>query len=364
VPFCRHRCGYCDFAVVAGRSDLVEPYLTAAAIELSWLGQPWPVDTLYFGGGTPTELAAEPLARLCDLVRRWHPLAPGYEWTVEANPEDVSPELMALLADRGVTRLSLGAQSFSPAKLQLLERGHGPQDVRRCVELARDAGLEVAIDLMFAVPGESMDDWRADLRGVVALAPDHVSTYGLTWERGTSFTVRQSRGELQSQDEQAERAMYAEAIDALTTVGFDHYEVSNFAQPGRRGRHNEVYWAGQEYFAIGPGAARYVDGVRETNHRSTTTYLKRVLSGQSPVADSEKLNDEARAREMLVFGLRRLAGVARDQFAKASGQSMDDLAGASIQRFVEMGLLADDGTRVRLTRAGLFVSDAIWPDLL
>jgi oxygen-independent coproporphyrinogen-3 oxidase len=364
VPFCRHRCGYCDFAVVAGRGDLVGPYLEAVATELSWLGEPRPVDTLYFGGGTPTELGSDQLAQLCALVLSWHPLAPGHEWTVEANPEDVSADLLRLLAELGVTRLSLGAQSFNAAKLKVLERGHAAADIGRCVALAHDAGLAVAIDLMFGVPGESLDDWRRDLRSAIALTPDHVSTYGLTWEPGTPFTVRKARGELRPQEEDLERAMYAEAINALAAAGYEHYEVSNFAQPGQRSRHNEVYWAGREYFAVGPGAARYVGGVRETNHRSTTTYLKRVLNGESPVADREQLDDESRARERLVLGLRRLQGVVREEFAAETGRSIDELAGAAIKRFVEMGLLADDGARIRLTRDGLFVSDALWPELL
>lgn len=364
MPFCRHRCGYCDFAVVAGRGDLVGPYLEAVAIELSRLGEPRPVDTLYFGGGTPTELDHESLARLCDLVLHWHPLAPGHEWTVEANPEDVTADLVRLLVERGATRLSLGAQSFDAAKLKLLERGHAPADIRRCVELARDAGLAVAIDLMFAVPGESLDDWRRDLRAAIALEPDHVSTYGLTWEPGTPFTVRKSRGQLQSQDEEIERTMYAEAIDALAAAGYEHYEVSNFARPGRRSPHNEAYWAGREYFAVGPGAARYVGGVRETNHRSTTTYLKRVLGGESPVAERETLNSEQRARERLVLGLRRMKGVERGEFAATSGYQLDDLAGLQIKQFVGLGLLDDDGARVKLTREGLFVSDGLWPELL
>jgi oxygen-independent coproporphyrinogen-3 oxidase len=158
--------------------------------------------------------------------------------------------------------------------------------------------------------------------------------------------------------------MYAEAIERLAAAGFDHYEVSNFARPGRRSRHNEVYWAGGEYYAAGPGAARYVGGVRETNHRSTTTYLKRVLAGESPVAESERLEPEARARERLVLGLRRMEGVDRRAFAEAAGYAIDELAGPAIARFVRMGLLADDGRRVRLTREGLFVSDALWPELV
>lgn len=364
VPFCHYRCGYCDFAIITGRDDLIEPFLRAIAMELGWLGESRPVDTLYFGGGTPSYLDADRLTELCEMVLRWHPLATGYEWTVEANPESLTQDRVRVLAEHGVTRVSLGVQSLDGEKLRVLDRQHKREDVERCVSLASAAGLQVSIDLIFAAPGETLQGWRCDLRDALALEPDHISTYGLTWETGTAFTRRRTAGELQSLDEELERAMYAEAIDTLTAAGFDHYEVSNFARPGRRSRHNEVYWAGHEYFAAGPGAARYLAGVRETNHRSTTTYLKRVLAGKSPVAEREQLSDERRARERLVLGLRRLEGVERQQFAVATGYELDDLASPAIARFVEMKLLSDDGQRVKLTREGLFVSDALWPELL
>jgi oxygen-independent coproporphyrinogen-3 oxidase len=364
VPFCKHRCGYCDFAIITGRDDLIEPFLNALATELGWLGQARPVDTLYFGGGTPSYLDARRLEELCDLVLRWHPLADGREWTIEANPESLTEDRVHVLADRGATRLSLGVQSLDGVKLRGLDREHCREDVVRSLEMARKAGLQVSLDLMFAAPGETLDVWRKDLQAAIELEPDHISTYGLTWEPGTAFTVRRDKGELRTLDEELERAMYAESIDMLTSAGLEHYEVSNFARPGRRSRHNEVYWAGNEYFAAGPGAARYVGGVRETNHRSTTTYLKRVLAGQSPVADREQLNDQQRARERLVLGLRRIEGVERAVFAAAAGYSVDELAGPAVSKFTELGLLSDDGSRVKLTREGLFVSDALWPELL
>ena len=364
VPFCAHRCGYCDFAIITGRDDLVEPFLDALAMEFGALGEPREVDTLYFGGGTPSYLEEGRLARLCELARRWHPLAAGHEWTVEANPESLSPGQVRLLSANGVTRVSLGAQSLDDAKLWALDRRHGRTDVLRSVELLKAAGVAVCVDLMFAAPSETLAMWRRDLRDVIELAPDHVSTYGLTWERGTAFTIQRDRGTLAQLDEELEREMYAAAIDDLTAAGYEHYEVSNFARPGRRSRHNEVYWAGDEYFAAGPGAARYVDGVRETNHRSTTTYLKRVLAGESPVAEREQLDPEARARERLVLGLRRLEGVERKRFAATTGYAVDQLAAEAIARFTALGLLADDGQRVQLTREGLYVSDALWPKLL
>ncbi len=364
VPFCKHRCGYCDFAIIAGRDDLVQSYLQAIATELSWLETPRPIETLYFGGGTPSHLNPAQLAALCDTVLRWHPLVANHEWTVEANPESLDRDKIQLLTEKGVTRVSLGVQSLDDAKLLTLDRRHRSEEVTRCVQLARDAGLQVSIDLIFAAPGETLEDWQRDLRAALQLQPDHLSTYGLTWERGTPFTKRRDAGELQPAEEELDRQMYATAIDTLAGAGFEHYEVSNFAQPGKRSRHNEVYWAGKEYFASGPGAARYVGGVRETNHRSTTTYLKRVLAGESPVFEREQLNDEARARERLILGLRRLEGVDRDEFAALTGYTIGSLAGDALGNFKSLGLLQDAGPRLKLTREGLFVSDALWPELL
>lgn len=364
VPFCRHRCAYCNFAVVAGRDELAENYLQAVQLEWERRGQPGPVDTLYFGGGTPTQLSLPQLEQLCRLAAQWHPLARGGEWTIEANPDDVDEPLVALLVAVGVTRVSLGSQSLAAQKLQALDRSHTPEAIVRAAGLLQAAGLQVAADLIFAAPGESLAAWRTDVAAMIALAPDHVSTYGLTFERGTRFWSERLRGDLVEADEELQRDMYAAAIDELTAAGFEHYEISNFARPGRRSRHNEAYWAGAEYFAVGPGAARYVAGVRETNHRSTTTYLRRVLAGESPVAEREQLDSDARARERLIFGLRRTEGVCRDWFQEQTGLSLDELAGAAIGKYVQLGLLVDDGGCIRLTRDGLFVSDAIWPDLL
>jgi oxygen-independent coproporphyrinogen-3 oxidase len=364
VPFCRHRCGYCNFTLVAGRDDLIDDYLWAIELELAQLESPREVDTLYFGGGTPTHLSPERFRRLSQSVLHWHPLAAGYEWTVEANPADVSEAMIAVLRELGFTRLSLGGQSFRTEKLRLLERDHEASDIRRSIELARAAGLHVALDLIFAAPGETLDQWLADLDAAIALAPDHISTYGLTFERGTAFWTRREHGELRWADEELEREMYAATIDRLSAAGFEHYEVSNFARLVRRSRHNEVYWSGNGYFAAGPGAARYVDGVRETNHRSTTTWLQRVLAGESPVAEFEQLDPEARAREYLVFTLRRLEGVSHADFAAKTGYSITELAGESLAKFTALGLFAHENDRLRLTREGLFVSDAIWPELL
>jgi oxygen-independent coproporphyrinogen III oxidase len=394
VPFCRHRCGYCNFTLVAGRDDLIGAYLDALARELGWLQTPREVETLFFGGGTPTHLPPPQLERLFAIVRKWLPLAAAGELSVEANPADLGrkrpdekgsgvfgggkpsvmespfppktldPFVAEILAEAGVTRVSLGVQSFNPRKLALLERDHGPAEIQLAYERARGFAQSVSLDLIFGVPGETLDDWQRDLEAALALAPDHVSTYGLTFEKGTEFWSRLSRGELSRVEEGTERQMYETAIDTLSSAGYEHYGVSNFASPRHRCRHNEVYWTGGEYYAAGPGAARYLGGRREINHRSTTTYISRVLAGQSPIAESEQLGPEDAARERLVFALRRLEGIDAKQFAAATGFTIEHLGGAALPRLTEQGLLELRDNRLRLTRAGLLVSDAIWPEFL
>lgn len=364
VPFCRHRCGYCNFTLVARRDDLVPAFLSAIERELSGLGTPREVDTLFLGGGTPTHLTPVQLRQLLESVQRWLPLAEGGEFSVEANPVDIAIDKADLLTTAGVTRVSLGIQSFDATKLERLERDHRAAEIARAWQICRSSFGSVSIDLIFGAPGETCADWQRDVGAVVELQPDHVSCYGLTFERGTRFWSRLNRGELAVVGEESERRMYELAIDTLTAGGWEHYEVSNFARPGHRCRHNEVYWTGGEYYAVGPGAARYVSGRREMNHRSTTTYLQRVLNGQSPVAETETLPPEARARERLVFGMRRLEGVSCADFESETGFTIDALVGAQLLPLRELGLIEVDADRIRLTRAGLLISDAIWPRFL
>lgn len=364
VPFCVHRCGYCNFTVVAGRDDLIERYLSALEQELATLEHAREVDTLFLGGGTPTHLSAAQIERLLRIVLAWFPLAPGGEFSLEANPNDIDKTRMNVLAAHGVSRISLGGQSFDSIKLATLQRDHDARTIAQAVDLVRGKGMSVSLDLIFAAPGELFETWRRDLSAAVGLSPDHISTYGLTFERGAQFWSQQRKGKLTAIDDETQRRMYLEAIDRLSFEGFEHYEVSNFAMPGHRCRHNEVYWHGASYFAAGPGAARYVHGRREVNHRSTTTWMNRVLAGESPVAESESLGPEDRAREALVLALRCLRGVRLQPFAERFGFEVSTLAGAALDEFLRQGLLCLDEGRLRLTREGLLVSDAIWPEFL
>jgi oxygen-independent coproporphyrinogen III oxidase len=364
VPFCRHRCGYCDFTLVAGRDDLVERYFAAVPRELERVAEPLELDTLYLGGGTPSHLGPTGLRRLFAILHERLRPGAGAEITIEANPLDVTAELVATACDCGVTRVSLGAQSLDAATLHALDRDHEPVEVRRAVELLHEGGLVVSLDLMTAAPGQSLAAVERDLAAAVALAPEHVSVYCLTWEQGTAFTVARRRGELAAAPEDLERAMFETAIERLEAAGYEHYEVSNFARSGFRCRHNEAYWDCRPWEAFGPGAARFDGRTRITNHRSTTTWMTRVLAGEDCSGDVDAMSAEAAARERLVVGLRRRDGVGRDAFRAASGCDLDAVAGPAVARWVEAGLARDDGRTVRLTRAGLLVSDTLWADVL
>jgi oxygen-independent coproporphyrinogen-3 oxidase len=358
IPFCAHHCGYCDFAIAVNQEHLIELYLDALEAELATLSVPRPVQSIFLGGGTPTLLSAPKLGRLLLSINRWLPLDSG-EFSIEANPDTLDADKVAVLADHGVNRVSLGAQSFHPHLLAALDRQHAPAEVPRAVACVKKRIERVSIDLIFGVPGQTLAEWRDDLGKSLALEPDHLSTYSLTYEKGTPLWKNWKRGAVRPVDEEAERDMYGYAMDALEAAGFEHYEISNFAHPGRRCRHNEVYWANHAYYGFGMGAARYVNGRREMNTRDLLGYIRKTLSGESPVLQSEELPPDERARETMAQNLRRAEGIDRTAFCEQTGFDFDALVGSALARHVELGLLLDNGSSVRLTREGKYVADSV-----
>ncbi len=359
VPFCAHHCGYCDFAVAVGHDEQIDAYLDALEIELAGLEAPRPIETLFFGGGTPTYLAHQPLERLLRMVTRWLPLLPGHEFSVEANPSRLDADKIELLRAFGVNRLSLGVQSFEPRLLQILERDHQPADVPRVLDFIRPRIANVSLDLIFGVPEQSLAVWSADLKRALGLGPVHIATYGLTYEKGTRLWKQRERRQVEALDEETEYQFYVHAMDALEGAGFEHYEISNFARPGFRCRHNQMYWANHAHFGFGVGAARYVGGVRELNTRDVRTYIRRLLNDQTPTFQSERLEPRERAIETLVVQLRRAVGIERDAFFQQTTFQLDALVGAKIVELAAEGILHDDGINVRLTRRGKCLADAV-----
>jgi len=364
VPFCRHRCGYCDFSLVAGRDDLIDRYFQALTGELSRVEQRLMLDTLYFGGGTPSHLGPDGIRKLFAILANAMVTNAGAEVSLEANPLDVTIDFVAAARDCGVNRVSLGGQSLDAATLASLDRDHVPDDVRRAVDRLLSAACTVSVDLMIAAPGQSLAAVERDLEAVKSLGVQHVSVYCLTWEKGTNSDSLRQKGMLHRAEESVECDMFEATIDRLEAAGFEHYEVSNFARAGFRCRHNEAYWDCRPWEAFGPGAARFDGRTRITNHRSTQAWMTRVLSGEDFTGDCDAMTQEQAARERVVVGLRRRDGVDREAFEQSSGFSLDAIAGGAVRRWVAGGLAQDNGQRVQLTRKGLLVSDALWAAIL
>ncbi|MBI1311968.1 radical SAM family heme chaperone HemW [bacterium] len=364
VPFCAHRCGYCDFTLIAGRDDLAGAYLDALQAEIERSPLTEPLDTLFLGGGTPTQLDEPHLQRLLDLLRSAFRFSPDIEFNVEANPDGLTDAKLDALANAGVKRLSLGVQSFDDRFLSVLERRHSSESAIEAFGRCRSRFPDVSLDLIFAVPGQTLADWQHDLQTAIALQPNQVSTYGLTFEKGTTFWTRREKGQLDQADDSLERSMYGAAMDQLAAAGFEHYEISSFARPGFRCRHNQVYWNGGEYLGFGPGAASFDGGVRWQNHRSTTTWIRKVLAGEDAIGDREQLDPEASAREHLILGLRQIEGLNVAAFETQTGFALEPLGGEALSRLQDQSLLELTDDTLRLTREGRFFYDTVAADLV
>jgi oxygen-independent coproporphyrinogen-3 oxidase len=366
VPFCRHKCHYCDFYSFVDSDGRQRAFVERAKAELAaWSPRvSAPLDTLFMGGGTPTMLAPDELRDLLGAIRAAFSWRLDAEWTVEANPETVTPEIAAALVESRVTRVSMGAQSFQPRLLQALERTHDPASVARAVSHLRSAGIgQVNIDLIYAVPGGTIEDWRDDLRRTLELEPDHVSCYGLMYESNTPLGQRHARGLVQGAPEELEVAMHEVAAHTLGAAGFEHYEISNWSRPGKRCRHNELYWRNDDWLAIGPSASGHASGLRWRNVPRLGDWL---ASGPwSPVQDVERLNDDGRIGEAFMMGLRLLEGIPQDRvqdlLARGSRATLRRLA---IARHGEAGLLENVGGMLRLTPRGRMLASEVTMDLL
>ena len=362
VPFCHSRCPYCNFTVVANRLDLVDRYVEAVTRELTTLGSPHTVNTIFIGGGTPTMLPREPMVRLFEELRRWLPLADGGEWSIEANPQDVDRDLCLLLRDQGVNRISLGGQSFDTAKLKMLGRDHTGDQLASSIDIASQWFDEVSVDLIFGVPGEDMHVWKSDLESATSRCVSHLSAYGLTYEKGAQYWSQLQKGQIVAVAEETELEMYLYAIETLTQHGMTHYEVSNFARPGSECVHNQTYWQGNAWLGFGPGAAAYVGGTRSVNHRSTLKYIQRMETGKSPVAESQTLDWSMRTRERFIFGMRQLKGVQWSSLVSSGEPQAVEAIAQQLPKHIALGFLEWHDDYIRLTPQGLPISDSLWLD--
>ncbi|WP_105566572.1 radical SAM family heme chaperone HemW [Microbacterium halophytorum] len=320
VPFCRVRCGYCDFNTYTATelrgarqdqyADTLLREVDLAADVLAAASPLRPASTVFFGGGTPTLLPAGDLARMLGGVRDAFGMVPGAEVTVEANPDTVTDAVAAELAAAGVNRMSIGMQSVRPHVLASLDRTHTPENVARAVAAGRANGLDVSVDLIYGAPGESLDDWRASLEAAIALEPDHISAYALIIEEGTKLHRQISRGEVPAPDDDLQADMYELADGMLADAGFDWYEVSNWARgDAHRSRHNLAYWRGHDWWGFGPGAHSHVAGLRWWNAKHPAAYAQRLAAGESPAVGTERPDAEARLLEAVLLESRIREGL-------------------------------------------------------
>lgn len=365
VPFCRVRCGYCDFnTYTAGElrgarqdayADEVIREIALSRRVLADRGPLRPASTVFFGGGTPTLLPAGDLGRMLAGVRDAFGLAPDAEVTVEANPDTVTAPMAAELAAAGVTRMSIGMQSAVPHVLAALDRTHDPAGVATAVAAARSAGLDVSVDLIYGAPGESLEDWRASVETAVALAPDHVSAYALIVEEGTKLARQIRRGEVPEPDDDLQADMYELVDETLAAAGFDWYEVSNWARtPAQRSRHNLAYWRGTDWWGYGPGAHSHVGGLRWWNVKHPAAYAQRLAAAQSPAAGRERPDAAARRLEDVLLRSRIADGLA---VSELTGEGRHAVASLIADGLID-GAAAVRG-RVVLTRRGRLLADAV-----
>ena len=365
VPFCRHRCHYCDFFTIAGKDDArgayVQRLLREAQRTLPTL--PMVAPTVFVGGGTPTYLDADDLAALLHGLAAQLPAKPS-EWTVEANPETIDAAKAQVMREAGVHRVSVGMQSAQPGLLKALERQHDPESVPQAVQVLRAAGFEdISLDLIFGIPGQTVKDAEADLHAALAMKPSHLSVYGLVYEPGTPLRRRRDRGSIQPVEEDVEVLMYRQVQAQLAQAGFQQYEISNWALPGRRCRHNEIYWTNGNWWPLGPAASGHVRGVRWRN----VPRLKQWLDsrGLPPVIDLEVRDLDGRCGEVLMLGLRQLKGVPRLRVDEALAAPLRGPARhAAINRHLGAGLLAWRAEHLCLTQSGLLLADTVIGDLL
>ena len=316
VPFCDRRCHFCGFFTRSRRGDRVAAFVSDLLAETEWHGgtdtlRGRTVETIYFGGGTPTTLSSGQLLSILEACRRSFVVDPAVEVSIEANPASVEESFLRELRDGGVNRLSLGAQSFDDAELKAANTPHTAQEIVQAVGAARRAGFaNLNVDLIYGLPGQSLTRWQANLDAALALAPEHLAFYGLTIEEGTQFSREAERGQLNLPDDDTLADLYQEGRNRLRAAGYLQYEVSNFARPGYACRHNQGYWTDREWLGLGPSAHSYLDGARFSAVASLEEYHRLVSAGMPPVAEKEPGTPLLRLREAVAFGLRTVAGVA------------------------------------------------------
>lgn len=370
LPFCPYICPYCDFAKWPHKRSAAERYLKALHSEIDRCSRefresPTEFATVFLGGGTPNTYAAADIEDLLERLRHAFPGPSQRETTIEVNPELVGPGDLIAYRAAGVTRLSIGVQSFEPDEVRVLGRRHTSEDVSCVVAGARAAGFQsVSLDLMFAVPGQTPASWQRSLSNAIELGVDHISTYGLTIEAGTPFETWRDREPAAFFDDRAEAQLYGIAIETLARAGYEQYEISNFARPGHPSRHNANYWENGEYLGLGVGAASYTGGIRSVHTREVDRYVEAALADVDIPGEMERLEGARQAGEAAMLALRTSQGVCFEVFKERYGVDFLEFYAPVIQRHGDAGFMEIDATHARLTLRGKFMANDVCADFV
>ncbi len=362
IPFCFHKCHYCDFYSITRQSpQRMEAFVDLLLREADlWHAHTPRPRTIFFGGGTPSLLPLGAMDRLIRGLKCRFDLSGVQEWTIEINPATADGAYLSMLRAHGVDRLSFGAQSFEPRELEILERHHHPDDIERSIGLAREAGFaRLNVDLIYAIPGQSVESWGRSLERALALGIDHLSCYGLTYESNTPMTVRKRLGHFEPASDELELEMFAMARRMLAARGIEWYEISNYARPGQECRHNLVYWTGGNYVGLGPSAASHVEGHRFKNRPHLREWEDAIPGESLPVVEHERLTPAQRLSERIMLELRLRGGVRFAELVRYGAGDAKDVYRDALARLAGLGLIAVDDRGFRLTEKGLAVADGV-----
>lgn len=368
IPFCKHKCFYCDFNTYAVQGQPVDEYLAALEREMELTVASVPpalIETIFVGGGTPTILNPEQMRRFLEAVRRYFPdRVDALEFTMEANPGTTDPEKLQAMREGGVNRISFGVQSFDNGLLKDIGRIHDTEDVYRSIENARAAGFDnLSIDLMFGLPGQTVRQMEDSLSRALELELQHYSLYSLKVEENTLFHSLYQKGQLPLPDEEEEVAMYEYIIRTLSKEGYEHYEISNFAKPGHHSRHNMEYWLNHSYYGLGAGAHGYIEGIRHVNVKGVKDYIAAAEAGL-PIQETTPVEDSEAMEDFMMVGLRVLEGVHQRDFLTQFDCKMEDVFGAELVRLTERGMLEATADGYKLTKEGLFLGNEVFSQFL
>lgn len=366
VPFCVKRCLYCDFysnTEMKYKDSFVSAISREMELRREYLGNE-SLETIYFGGGTPSQLQAEDFDKIFNAIHRLFDTTNCTEITLEANPDDITPEYMSALRALPFNRISMGVQSFNPEDLRFLNRRHDREQAIRAVNLCKEKGItNISIDLIYGLPGQTRQTWEANLDEAIRLDIPHLSAYHLIYEEGTALYKLLEAGKVSPVEEDISVTLFSTLIDKLTAAGYLHYEISNFARPGHFSRHNSSYWTGKKYLGLGPSAHSYNGTEREWNKSSLSLYLKGITTG-IPDIETETLNLHTRYNDYIITGLRTMWGVNLNDIQTIFGKELYDYCLSQAASPIKQGTLIQSGHTLTLSKTGIFISDSIMSDLL